>query len=71
MSLLNNGKTPSGRGPGSRFRRAAVTKGQIYGQAATVPDVAPSRDCNEFLPEVIGLVNEAGHELAIHLLQMA
>jgi len=55
------------RGTGSTFQRAAIIKDDIYERAAPVPDVAPSPDRNQFLHEVISLVDEAAREVDVKL----
>ncbi len=55
------------RGTGSTFVRAAIIKDDIYERAAPIPDVAPSPDRNQFLHNVIALVDEAAREAAVTL----
>ena len=54
-------------GRGSTFERAAIIKNDIYQKAAPVPDVAPSPDRNEFLHEVLSMVQDAAQTLEIEL----
>jgi hypothetical protein len=54
-------------GWGSSFARAAIIKDEIYEKAAPIPDVAPSLDRNEFLHEVLSLVQGAAESLEIQL----
>lgn len=55
------------RGAGSTYQRAAIIKDDIYERAAPVPDIAPSPDRNQFLHEVISLVDEAAAEVEVKL----
>jgi hypothetical protein len=55
------------RGPGSTFKRAEIIKDDIYERAAPVPDSAPSPDRNQFLHDVIAIVEEAAAEAAVKL----
>jgi hypothetical protein len=55
------------RGAGSTYQRAAIIKDDIYERAAPIPDVAPSLDRNQFLHDVIALVEEAAKEASVVL----
>jgi energy-coupling factor transporter ATP-binding protein EcfA2 len=55
------------RGTGSTYQRAAIIKDDIYERAAPVPDVAPSPDRNQFLHEVISMVDNAAAEVDVKL----
>jgi hypothetical protein len=52
---------------GSTFHRATTIKDDIYDKAAPVPDMAPSPDRNQFLHEVIELVDQTAKDLEIKL----
>lgn len=54
-------------GQGSTFVRAKIIAGDIYEKAAPVPDLTPSPDQNEFLHEVLKLVEDVCRELEIEL----
>jgi len=51
------------RGTGSTFVRARIIGDHIYEPAAPVPDVTPSPDRNQFLREVIAVVEAAAGEV--------
>ena len=51
------------RGPGSTFLRARIIGDQIYRPAAPVPDATPSPDHNQFLREVIDMVEAAARKV--------
>jgi hypothetical protein len=55
------------RGTGSTYQRAAIIRGDIYNRAAPVPDVTPTPERNQFLREVIALVDEAAQEVSLKL----
>lgn len=55
------------RGPGSTYHRAAIIRGEIYERAAPIPDAAPSPDRNQFLHEVISIVDDAGRGASVKL----
>ena len=54
-------------GKGSTSFRANIIAEEIYDKAAPVPDPTPSPDQNEFLHEVLALVEETCEELNIRL----
>ncbi len=54
-------------GKGSTSDRAKIIAEEIYDKAAPVPDPTPSPDQNEFLHEVLALVEETCEELNIRL----
>jgi energy-coupling factor transporter ATP-binding protein EcfA2 len=56
------------RGAGSTYQRAAIIKDEIYERAAPIPDSAPSPDRNQFLHEVIAIVDEAAKRASVKLL---
>lgn len=55
------------RGHGSTFRRAWIIGDQIYRPAAPVPDATPSPDHNQFLREVIDVVEAAAKKVCAEL----
>lgn len=55
------------RGHGSTFRRARIIGDQIYRLAAPVPDATPSPDHNQFLREVIDMVEAAAKKVRAEL----
>ena len=55
-------------GRGSTFVRARIIGNDIYEPAAPVPDVTPSPDRNQFLREVVRVVEAAAEEVGARLL---
>ena len=55
-------------GRGSTFVRARIIGNDIFGPAAPVPDVTPSPDRNQFLREVVRVVEDAAEEVGAKLL---
>jgi len=56
------------RGRGSTFVRASIIAEDVYEKAAPIPELIPSPDRNQFLHEVIRIVDEAAQETGAELL---
>lgn len=54
-------------GVGSTFVRACIIADDVYGQAAPVPNIAPTPDKNRFLHEIIELVDVAARNCDVAL----
>lgn len=55
------------RGRGSTFERASIIADSIFGSAAPIPTIAPSRDGDALLQEIAELVRDSADECSVAL----